>query len=577
MTFVIQFTYTMRHLLLILPLLFIAHITNAQCNITADNKVKKIEAVCFEPEYQNLQAYDSLRKEMYVAFDMLESCVAQNPSYDSRAKLKKIYLYFTIGELAGQVGKYSDMLKFIEAMERLLPSPSAISASSAASFTISGTNYTSDVTSSYISNTYYQIIERRVNYHYFGDRNNQKVIDTYEKLNNAPSSFEPAELEALLYADALYKSGKTADRYFPAMAKAASLFGPEWAKKEEHDSSMINNRSLLVSWFRREMNYNKSNFTSSDPDGKWRLMAARGLWGSDEKDMAKQYALSASESGASNLSDGYWYLDVVANGEAKHEIAALNIIERSASSISDSDLDRILKLAQKHNMTSLERTLKTRLRRIANLQSRSKISLYPAVELIGLPCKHIPVSLNLRTGRVLQEFRFDYVWGAVSRYRFGRIFDRQEKGNKYRFTGWDAGYTINVILGKDFRQGNKKRGRSAFYAPAIGLDFRYVNWNLDPMTTNVLDANGSVTESNVRIDATTNRYELCYRVSLITMTRYATIDYYFGLGVGYRTLKTAQGRDVETEFFQDARLDGDRWNKIYMPIRFGLKIGLNLL
>lgn len=568
----------MKRLLLILPFLLTCAFLRAQhCNQAAENQIKKIEEAVFDKKHQNARSYDSLRKEMSATFTSLENCAAQNPSYEARSKTKKIRLYYIMSELAGQIKKYPEMLKHIEAMERILPSPNSISVSSIQSFTISGTKYTSDASNNYISHLYYEIIERRVNYYYFGTRDYSKVIEYYKKIDNAPSDFKPASLEALLYADALYKSGKTAVEYFPAMAKAVSLFGPKWSKVEEQDSTNINNRSLMLSWFRREMNYNKSNFTTSDPDGKWRMLSARGLWESDEKEFAKIYALSAADAGASNLRDGYWYLDVVANGEEIHMVGALKIIERSVYALTESEMNRILPLAQKYNMTSLEDAIKARLRKINNLRRRGTVSFYPAVELIGLPCKHIPVSLNLRTGRVLQEFRFDYVWGAVSRYRFGRVFDKGEKGNRYRFTGWDAGYSINYIIGKDFIQGNKKIGRSAFFAPAIGLDFRYANWNLDPLNTNVLDNNGNVTESNVRIDATTNRYEVCYRISMITMTRYATIDYYFGLGVGYRSLKTAQGRNVEAENFQDARLDKDRWNKIYMPIRMGLKIGLNLL
>jgi len=569
----------MKRILLSATLALISCFSYAQnCNETADAKIKLIQEATSDETYQNARAYDSLRKEMSATFTMLESCAAKNPSYESRSKIKKLLLYSSMASFAGLVGKYPEMLKHIESMERILPSPGAIPASSVSSFSINGTNYTADVTTNYVSNLYYQTIERRTNYYYFGESNYKKVIEWYEKTNNAPSDFKPAALEALLYADAMYKSGKTKVEYFPAMAKSISLLGAQWMKKEEHDSSIINNRSLALAWFEREMNsYNKPSLNTTDPGGKWRMLSAHGLWDIDDKPLAKEYALSASQGGVSNKEDGFWYLDMVANNESEHIVGALNILERALPYLTETEMNRLLPLAQKHNVYGLEDGIRSRMRKIASLRRRSAISLTPSIELIGLPFGHIPVSLNLRTGRVLQEFRFDYVWGAKTKYRFGRAFAKGDKGDRYEFTGWDVGYGLSAILGNDFRQGNKKKGRSAFYCPAIGLDFRYANWNFAPINSNVLNDNGGVTESNVRINAKTNRYEVCYRVSFVTVTRYVTIDYYLGLGIGYRTLSTEQGRNVEKENFDDPRLNADRWNKLYMPLRMGLKIGLNVL
>ncbi len=53
------------------------------------------------------------------------------------------------------------------------------------------------------------------------------------------------------------------------------------------------------------------------------------------------------------------------------------------------------------------------------------------------------------------------------------------------------------------------------------------------------------------------------------MTKFVTIDYYLGLGIGYRTLSTAQGRNVEKEHFDDPRLNADRWNKIAHAVAVG--------
>jgi len=569
----------MKRLLLFVTIVPISYFSYAQnCNETADARIKLIQEAALEEANQNARAYDSLRKEMSATFTILENCAAKNPSYESRSKIKKVLIYSAMASYAGLINKYPEMLKHIESMERILPNPGAIPVSAISSFSINGTNYTSDVSANYISTLYYQTIERRANYYYFAEFNYKKVIEWYEKTNGAPSDFKPAALEALLYADAMYKSGKTKAEYFPAMAKSISLLGAQWTKKEEHDSSMINNRSLALTWFKREMNvYNKPSLNATDPGGKWRMLSARGLWDIDDKPLAKEYALSASQGGVSNKEDGFWYLDMVSNNETEHVVGALNILERALPSLTESEMDRLLPLAQKHNVYGLEEGIKSRMRKIASLRRRSTISLIPSIELIGLPFGHIPVSLNLRTGRVMQEFRFDYVWGAKTKYRFGRAFAKGDKGERYQFTGWDAGYGLSVILGNDFKQGNRKKGRSAFYCPAIGLDFRYANWNFDPIRTNVLNDDGGTTESNVLINAKTNRYEICYRTSFVTVTRYVTIDYYLGLGIGYRTLTTEQGRNVEKEHFDDPRLHADRWNKLYMPLRMGLKIGLNVL
>ncbi len=150
-------------------------------------------------------------------------------------------------------------------------------------------------------------------------------------------------MEALLYADALYKKGKPRTEYFPAMAQAAVAMGPVWNKTEVPDSSTINNRELMLNWFNREMNsYNKSALGSSDPGSKHRMLAARGLWAVDSKPLAKDYALYAAQGGASNKADGFWYLDEVAGNEPTHVDAALQILERVVYELTESEMQRLL-------------------------------------------------------------------------------------------------------------------------------------------------------------------------------------------------------------------------------------------
>lgn len=569
----------MKKGILLFITLVMATILQAQyCSEVAGTKMKKIQDACSSPEFKNKQAYDSLKKEMFSTFEIIESCVSKNNSYEQRSKVNKINLYFSLAELAGQTGQYDEMLKHIEAMERILPSSNSLSISAISSFYIDGQKFTSNVPNDYTQTLYYQIIERRVNYFYFATKNYQKVIEWYDKIKAAPSSFKPASLEALLYADALYKSGKSTETYFPAMADASVLAGALWAKKEEHDSAQINNRSLMLRWFEREMyEYNKERLNKADPNGVYRMKAAHGLWDIDERSLAKKYAQSASQAGYIGLSDGFWYLDIVAGNESEHMIAALEIIDRSANQLNETQMRRLLPLTQQYRVLSLEEKIKQQLRRIANLRRRSTISLYPAIELVGLPVGHVPASLNLRTGRIVQEFMFDYIWGAKTKYRFGRAFAKGDKGDRYEFSGWSAGYALTGILGREFQQGNKKKGRSKFFAPTLGIDFRYSNWNFDPMTSNIVDENDAVLQSNVTVNATTNRYEACFRGGIMAMTRYVTFEYYFGLGVGYRALKTQEGFNVEDSRFSDPRLDANRWNKVYMPIRLGLKVGFNLM
>lgn len=549
------------------------------CGLEADKRMKTVNEAMVDAKNKNDRAYDSLRAEVYSIFKLLESCVARNPSYEAKSKVNKVSLYHMLTDYSGNLKKFKDMLDYIEALERLLPTPNAISASAASSFTLEGKNYTAKISYQDIERYYYEIKEQRTNYAYFAEKNNSKVIENYKPVLSAPLSFKPDALEALLYADAMYKSGKGKAEYFPAMVRAVELFGTKWASKEEHDSAEINNHSLMIRWFEREMNsYNKADLNTADPGGNQRLKAARGLVLAERKDLAKNYAQSGAQNGANKKEDGFWYLDFLAENETEHVKAALKILERNSSFLSEQEMNRLLPLATQNGLTDFAENMRQRLRKIAALRKRTTISLVPAVELIGLPFGHVPVSLNLRTGRIWQEFRFDYVWGAKTRYRFGMFRTKgSEKGERYEFTGWDAGYAFTYLLKNGFRQGNKKGGRSAFYCAGFGFDLRYANWNFAPIISNVYNDDNQLTESNVLINAKTNRFELCYRTSLVAMTRFVTFEYYLGLGLGYRRLSTAQGRDVEKENFEDPRLNAERWNKFYMPLRLGLKLGLNIL
>lgn len=548
------------------------------CNTQIENRLRKLEDVILKPEMKNNRAFDSLKTEATAIVKLIESCTETNSSYSARGKLSKISVYYNMAALAGLVKKYDEMLKYIEFMEKLLPTQGAISESAAGSFTIDGKKYTAKIPPGYVTGLYYQIMEKRVNYYYFYTRDYAKIITTYEKILQAPSSFKPASLEALLYVDAMKKTGKPSTEYFKQLVRAGELFAVTWNKKEEHDSSTINNHSLMLSWFRTEVSsYNIKNLNESDPTGNLRLRAAKAVLDNDDRDLAKKYAISGAENGANQKSDGFWYLDVLSDNEPVHVNAALTILEKSVYAFTESELNRMLPIAEKNNKTEMARDIRERLRKLASFRKRTTISLVPSVELIGLPFGHVPVSLNLRTGRIWSEFRFDYVYGAKTKYRFGMLRAKGSEKQRFEFTGWDVGYAFGYFMKQGFRQGNKKGGRSQFYASAFGFDVRYANWNFAPITTNIFNPATETTDYNVLINAKTNRYEFCFRTSLVYMTRFVTLDYYMGLGIGYRTLTTAEGRNVKAEEFSDSRLFGERWNRVYMPLRLGLKVGFNIL
>ena len=119
----------------------------------------------------------------------------------------------------------------------------------------------------------------------------------------------------------------------------------------------------------------------------------------------------------------------------------------------------------------------------------------------------------------------------------------------------------------------------------VGFQPRYAKYNFASEPYTFTNSTTMIPETFNTISASATRYEFCILGGFLgdNLGGFFHIDYYFGVGVGYRKLDisstdaTFNYSNYSFDDNGDKRFDPDRWNKIYVPVRFGFRIGINLL
>lgn len=207
--------------------------------------------------------------------------------------------------------------------------------------------------------------------------------------------------------------------------------------------------------------------------------------------------------------------------------------------------------------------------------------------------KDYPIALDIRIGRIVSEFRVNLsnTTDKGDKYRFGQYklgSNSNSNPYPYHYKGMEYSYSLKILAGNmDTKNvGRRKQITSAF----VGFQPRYAKYNFRSEPYTFTDSTTMVPQTFNNISASATRYEFCILGGFIgdNLGGFFHIDYYFGVGIGYRQLDIAaslpDGSADPTFKYEnyafgdngDKRFDPDRWNKFYVPVRFGFRIGINL-
>jgi hypothetical protein len=164
------------------------------------------------------------------------------------------------------------------------------------------------------------------------------------------------------------------------------------------------------------------------------------------------------------------------------------------------------------------------------------------------------------------EFRVNY--NTSSTHLFWKRSDDKTPGAVFFiFSGYELSYTLK-FMEKDIKGVKGKR----FYS---GPQFRVENREYVPANVRVAKDMDFSNPYTKKIEARSDRYEALLMVGTQRRSsRWFFIDYFFGVGVGYKTFIT-QNLEANEQPLDD-RFNKGLWNKAYVPVHAGVRVGVIL-
>ncbi|RYD83573.1 MAG: hypothetical protein EOP53_00455 [Sphingobacteriales bacterium] len=168
--------------------------------------------------------------------------------------------------------------------------------------------------------------------------------------------------------------------------------------------------------------------------------------------------------------------------------------------------------------------------------------------------------------RHAHEIRVNY--NTKSRHVFWKNAQDKTPGPlEFYYKGYELSYTLK-FMEKDIK---RVKGRQYYSGP----QFRIENRNYFPETVDIIKDNTIATKyEKTMSNLSSNRYEAILMVGLQRRTPWLFLDYFFGVGLGYKTFVTDKIEANET--VADDRFVAGLWNKTYVPVHAGIRVGLIL-
>ncbi|MCG3166426.1 MAG: hypothetical protein POELPBGB_02205 [Bacteroidia bacterium] len=354
------------------------------------------------------------------------------------------------------------------------------------------------------------------------------------------------------------------------------------------------------------------SFTTDD--NSLRLRAANALYAVEKYADADKWFNSYSQSTSAPLEVGWKYSEAAMKEPDKADARnAVTIIEKYSSGFSEYDWERLQKvyefigdynkvqeiknrIAEARRKAEEERRLqaqrdeeerKRRERAERKANARGNFSLAVATNPLMYIWADYPVSLDIRIGRVSNEFRVNIANtrpGKGDNYHFKQWNAEGITDDlRYHYSGYEFSYTLKILGSKGFS--STKSRRKQYVGGYVGFQPRYSMYDFNPEIINFTNSTSNLTETHT-ISASAQRYEFCLMGGFLgdNLGGFFHVDYYFGVGIGYRNLDITSSSDPNFntgnytfDGTTDQRYEPKRWDKLYVPVRLGLRFGINLL
>jgi hypothetical protein len=298
---------------------------------------------------------------------------------------------------------------------------------------------------------------------------------------------------------------------------------------------------------------------------------------SDQSSNAYQFGKKAYDYGrtSTDLLFALAEASVYENKKAKDALATddrpdaekwLKLIEDRESSLSSEEFDRLMNLydlmgkTDKKNAVQDEKRKKSRWEQTHFAFSTNPYNI--------VRWGQIPIAFDLMLPHTSHEIRF--VYNKATPHQFQN--DWKELGDKLfldplYYSGVGLSYTLKFM-----NQSEKKKWFYIYNGPQVRYESRtYLPENLPLLD---LADRDDPDPDTVAITGKSQIINLCYLFGSQVRAKPFFLDYYIGVGLGYKTMKNPElppNNEVN-----DLRYRPAKWNKAYLPLRAGIRIGFIL-
>lgn len=193
--------------------------------------------------------------------------------------------------------------------------------------------------------------------------------------------------------------------------------------------------------------------------------------------------------------------------------------------------------------------------------------------------KFLPMSAELRTGKIVHEFRYNMFFGGDFKNRFvgGKLDNEADVNNKWKNLH-GADYSYGIIFVKNDKGYNGQECTSG----GGGLQFLYGAFQSDKETTNVT-INGAY--GTINVTPNIKRYEaiLNFKYIYFDWKSHFSATMFYGFGLGMREITYNNSvfsestlKDKDKTVFEDQRFTQKNWEGAYFTLRLGFRIGFTI-
>ncbi len=197
--------------------------------------------------------------------------------------------------------------------------------------------------------------------------------------------------------------------------------------------------------------------------------------------------------------------------------------------------------------------------------TRVLIGIEPTV----IPLGQYAIGIQVVGKHVSHELRLGYIANGIKPYlKSGSDTDKVPLDIMTHYKGFQVSYGLKALTRGEYNP------NAWSY---VGLELRYTMRNYSDLLTFYNKNDKTENIHNANLNPTAAVYDATFMFGEIIKGKNLFFEIFGGVGLGYKTISYSNALfDPSKDLVANAPFKADLWNKIYVPVRFGMKFGFVL-